>query len=105
MAKTITVPLSRPVRVAGKDIAEVSVRESTIGDEEDALQEAVQIKRGNNPLSIEMLLLARMASLPYDVLRSMPSSDYIRLRDAYNSLSQGDREANPTSGTGTQQSS
>ena len=35
-----TVKLSAPLQVGGKDVWELTVRPSTIGDEEDAMQDA-----------------------------------------------------------------
>ena len=36
MSNTITVTLSKPIRLAGKDVTEITVRPHTIGDEEDS---------------------------------------------------------------------
>lgn len=82
--KMKTVTLSAPIQVGGKDVLELTVRPSTIGDEEDAMQDAVGIRRGNNPLTAEMTLLARIARVPYDALRGLSSGDYLKLRAAFN---------------------
>ncbi|MDE6734943.1 MAG: phage tail assembly protein, partial [Desulfovibrio sp.] len=49
MAQTKTVKLAEPIMVGGKEVTEVTLRRSTVGDEEDAMQQAVQLKRGKNP--------------------------------------------------------
>ena len=79
-----TVKLSAPLQVGGKDVWELSVRPSTIGDEEDAMQDAVGMGKATNPLTTEMTLLARIARVPYDALRGLSSGDYLKLRAAFN---------------------
>ena len=81
-----TVALSAPVRVGGKDVWELTVRPSTIGDEEDAMQDAVGMGKATNPLTAEMTLLARITRVPYDALRGLSSGDYLRLRTAFNAV-------------------
>ncbi len=95
MANKIRVALTEPLEVGGQQITEVEVRHSTIGDEEDAMQEAVQLKRGRNPLTVEMCLLSRVSKLPYDIIRSMHGPDYAAIRAAHNELNglTGDRQA------------
>ncbi len=70
------VQLTEPLEVAGKTLTELEVRRSTIGDEEDALQTALQLKKGKNHLTVEMCLIARVARLPYDKIRQMHGRDY-----------------------------
>lgn len=86
MASEKIVKLVEPITVGGKEISEVTVRRSTVGDEEDAMQSAVQLKRGKNPLTVEMCLMARVSKLPYDAVRSMHGPDYAALRQALNEL-------------------
>lgn len=83
---TKTVKLSQPLVVAGKELSEVIVRRSTIGDEEDAMQQAIQLKKGKNPLTVEMCLMCRVARLPYDAVRAMHGPDYMAIREAMNTL-------------------
>ena len=40
------VQLTEPLEVAGKTLTELEVRRSTIGDEEDAMQTAIQPEEG-----------------------------------------------------------
>lgn len=90
-----TVKLREALQFGGKEVTEVEVRRSTIGDEEDAMQDAVRMKRGKNPLTVEMCLLSRVSRVPYDVLRSMYDPDYVEIRQALNELNGGSRaEAN-----------
>lgn len=96
-----TVRLRTPVQAGGKDITEVVVRASTVGDEEDAMQQAVNLQRGSNPVTVEICLLAKVSRLPYDALREMNGFDYAALREALsavNGLTAGTEPAgeNPT---------
>lgn len=95
--KMKTVTLSAPIQVGGKDVLELTVRPSTIGDEEDAMQDAVGMHRGNNPLTAEMTLLARIVRVPYDALRGLSSGDYLKLRAAFNAVNgTNESQENPT---------
>lgn len=95
--KTTTVKLSTSLRIGGKDIDEFTVRASTVGDEEDAMQDAVLMDRAKNVLTVEMALLARMASIPYNLMRTLSGEDYARIREAYNSLmAPAKQQENPT---------
>lgn len=95
--KMKTVTLSAPIQVGGKDVLVLTVRPSTIGDEEDAMQDAVGMHRGNNPLTAEMAMLARIVRVPYDALRGLSSGDYLKLRNAFNAVNgTGESQENPT---------
>ena len=80
------VKLQTPITIGGVEKTEVEVRASTIGDEEDALQEALRLKKGKNALTIEMCLFSKVSKIPYDVLRSMNRADYGAIRDAVNEV-------------------
>lgn len=80
------IQLQEPLEVAGKTLTEIEVRRSTIGDEEDAMQTAIQLKKSKNPLTVEMCLIARVARLPYDKIRQMHGQDYAAIRAALNEL-------------------
>lgn len=102
--KTKTVTLSEPVKVADKEITEVVVRRSTVGDEEDAMQQAVRLKHADNPVTVEVCLMSRVTRLPYDAIRSLHGPDYQKLRHALNvvnGVAEDDIE-NPTQTDGTQ---
>lgn len=86
MAETRTVKLREPIQVGGKEVTEVTLRRSTVGDEEDAMQQAVQLKRGKNPVTVEMCLFARVTRLPYDAIRALHGRDYAAIREAFNDL-------------------
>lgn len=86
MAQTRTVKLLEPIQVGGKEVTEVTLRRSTVGDEEDAMQQAVQLKRGKNPVTVEMCLFAKVTRLPYDAIRSLHGRDYAAIRAAHNAL-------------------
>lgn len=92
-----TVKLSAPLQVGGKEVWELTVRPSTIGDEEDAMQDAVGMGKATNPLTAEMALLARIVRVPYDALRGLSSGDYLKLRAAFNAVNGTDEsQENPT---------
>lgn len=86
MKRSKSVVLNEPLNVGGKTIAEVVVRASTVGDEEDAMQLAVNMKRSTNPVTVEVSLLSIVTRLPYDAIRGMRGADYGKLRDALNEL-------------------
>lgn len=86
MAEKTTVKLLEPIQVGGKEITEVALRRSTVGDEEDAMQQAVQLKRAKNPVTVEMCLFARLTRLPYDAIRSLRGTDYAAIRAAHNRI-------------------
>ncbi len=81
-----TVTLLEPIEIGGNKLSQITVRSSVVGDEEDAMQDAVRMKRAKNPVTIELCLLARASRVPYDVLRSMNGQDYAALRGALNEL-------------------
>lgn len=92
-----TVKLSAPLQVGGKEVWELTVRPSTIGDEEDAMQDAVGMGKATNPLTAEMTLLARIVRVPYDALRGLSSGDYLKLRAAFNVVNgTNESQENPT---------
>ena len=79
MKRSRTVTLREPLTVGGKEMTEVVVTASTVGDEEDAMQMAVDMKRGSNPVTVELCLLSRVTRLPYDDARrdNSPASGVI----------------------------
>ena len=90
-----TVKLSAPLQVGGKDVWELTVRPSTIGDEEDAMQDDRAGELGYSPQ--EMALLARIVRVPYDALRGLSSGDYLKLRAAFNVVNgTNESQENPT---------
>lgn len=97
MEKTRTIKLADPVVVGGNEISEVILRRATVGDEEDAMQRAVQLKRAANPVTVELCLFSKLTRLPYDTLRMMHGPDYKKIRDAHNELSGlVEQDENPT---------
>ena len=84
--KKTTVKIEKPILIAGKEVSEICLRSSTVGDEEDAMQQAVQLKRSKNNVTIELCLFAKLTRIPYDVLRTLQGPDYQKLRDALNEM-------------------
>lgn len=81
--RTVTIPLDAPVIVGGKPLAELTMKEPTMAEEEDSMAMAVDMGRGQVPLTNEMCMYSLLCSVPYDVIRTMTSADYAKLRDAY----------------------
>lgn len=84
--KTKHVNLAEPLNIGGKEITEVVVRRSTVGDEEDAMQQAISLKRGNNNVTVELCLMAKLTRLPYDAIRGMVGPEYQKLKAALNEV-------------------
>lgn len=99
MKRSRTVTLREPLTVGGKEMTEVVVNASTVGDEEDAMQMAVDMKRGSNPVTVELCLISRVTRLPYDILRGMNGADYTALREALNEVNGEGPAPSPENGT------
>ena len=81
-----TIKLFKPFTIAGNRITELTMREPNMGIEEDAAQDAITIGRGNNPICGEMCTFSRLCGVKYEDIRAMPTSDYEKLRAAYQRL-------------------
>lgn len=77
------IRLVEPIEIGGKQTGEIEMRASTIGDEEDALQMAIQMKRSANNLTVEMCLYSILTNVPFDKIRMMNSADYAALRQTH----------------------
>lgn len=86
MAKTAQATLSAPIVVRGKQTETITLRRATLGDDEDAMEMAIAMNRGNNPVTVELCTLSVVAGVPYDVLRTLDEDDIAALRSAHNSL-------------------
>ena len=80
--KMKNVTLSEPLIVGGKELVEITVRRRTVGDEEDAMQEAIRLDRANNSATVELCLMSKLTRLPYDALRSLGRADYRKIKEA-----------------------
>lgn len=87
--KTKTIQLRQHLNCKGQEISELTVRRINIGDEEDAMQQAVSLKRSKNPITVEMCIFAKAARIPYDAVRQMNSVDYAALRQAMDEVNGG----------------
>lgn len=81
--RTVTIPLSHPLTVGGKPLAELTMSEPTMAEEEDSMAMAVDMGRGQVPLTNEMCMYSLLCNVPYDAIRTMTSADYQQLREAY----------------------
>ena len=84
--ETKKIILSEPLLVGGREITEIEVRQTTIGDEEDALQMAINMKRARNPMTTEMAQFSKATKLPFDAIRNLKTADYLKIRAALNEL-------------------
>lgn len=82
--RTIAITLENPLRVKGADVSELIMKEPTMAEEEDSMALAVDMGRGNVPLTNEMCMYSLLCNVPYDAIRAMTSADYEKLRRAYN---------------------
>lgn len=80
------IMLDEPIEICGQTVSEIEMRRPTIGDLEDAQQEAIRHKRVQNAITMEMCLITRVTKINYDKLRQMYQPDYLKLRDALNEL-------------------
>lgn len=85
--QTKIIKLSQPVMFKGEMLKELTVRRINIGEEEDAMQAAVQMKRARNTLTVEMCIFAKAARINYDTVRQMSNTDYAKLRAAMDEIS------------------
>jgi tryptophan 2,3-dioxygenase len=92
--KEKTISLFEPIVVGGNELHEVTIRRGTVGDEEDAMDMAIRLKRQKNAVTVEVCLIAKLTKLPYDVVRGMYGQDYTALREALSELN--GFSANPT---------
>lgn len=84
MRRTTTIILDNPLRVGGTDVSELEMKEPTMAEEEDSMALAVDMGRGNVPLTNEMCMYSLLCRVPYEAIRTMTSADYEKLRRAYN---------------------
>ena len=80
------IHLDKPIRAAGKTLNTITVRPSTVGDEEDAQAMAVDMGRPFVALTAEMCLFSVLTEVSYDDLRALSTPDYEKLRKAYNEV-------------------
>ncbi|WP_308771751.1 phage tail assembly protein [uncultured Bilophila sp.] len=86
MAKTAQATLSAPIVVRGKQTETITLRRATLGDDEDAMDMAISLNRGTNPVTVELCTLSIVSGVPYDVLRTLDEDDIAALRAAHSSL-------------------
>ena len=82
--RTVTITLDNPLRLKGADVFELEMKEPTMAEEEDSMALAVEMGRGNVPLTNEMCMYSLLCGVPYETIRAMISADYEKLRRAYN---------------------
>jgi hypothetical protein len=93
------VILSKPIRSGDKMLTSLTVRASTVGDEEDAQVMAVDMGRPLAIMTSELCLFAVLTGVSYDDLRAVSSNDWDKLRKAYNEVNRV-RPTQPDTGPG-----
>lgn len=76
MSENITVKLSTPLNVDGKEVAELTLREPTLGD----LITAETVGKGNE-LAKVAATLAAMADLPLPVFHRISARDFAKVNE------------------------
>lgn len=84
MRRTTAITLDNPLRLKGADVFELEMKEPTMAEEEDSMALAVDMGRGNVPLTNEMCMYSLLCNVSYEAVRTMTSADYEKLRRAYN---------------------
>lgn len=82
MKKVAQVTLHEPLTIGGKTYTAIDVRRPCVGDEEDAMDQALAMGKGENRVTLELCLYSKITLIPYDVLRTMDADDYRSIRDA-----------------------
>lgn len=83
MRKELTIHLVNPITLKGVPVSQLTMREPSMAEEEDSMAMAIDMGRGQNPLTNEMFMYSLLCSIPYDAIRVMKSVDYHKLRSAY----------------------
>ncbi|MGS1093122.1 phage tail assembly protein [Aquamicrobium terrae] len=76
MSGKITVTLSKPITVEGKEVTALSLREPTLGD----LITAESVGKGNN-LAKVAATLAAMADIPLPAFHSLSARDFAKINE------------------------
>ena len=82
MKKVAQVTLRELLTIGGKTYTTIDVRRPCVGDEEDAMDQALAMGKGENRVTLELCLYSKITLIPYDVLRAMDADDYRAIRDA-----------------------
>ena len=83
MKRVEKIVLDEPVELRGKQVTEIEVRRPTVADEEDAMEQAIQLDKADNRITLEICIYSRVTGLKYEVLRKMDADDFVKIRTAY----------------------
>ena len=78
--------LNFPLKSGDQESSRLTMKKSTVGDEEDAQAMAVDLGRPFVALTAELCLFSILTGVPYDDLRSLSTVDYDLIRKAYNEV-------------------
>lgn len=93
MKRVKQVVLREPLTIGGQRYTSIDVRRPCVGDEEDAMEQALAMGRGENRVTMELCLYSLLTQIPYDQLRTMDADDYRNIRDAVRDVSRPMDEA------------
>lgn len=84
MLREERIELKNPVeKKAGQMVTELTLRRPTVGDEEDAMDNAILLGKENNRITLEICTYAKLTGLKYETLRTMDPDDFVKIRNAY----------------------
>lgn len=82
-ATTQSLKLNFPIRHAGKEIAEVTLRRPKVTD-------IITAQRGaSTPAEIELAMVAQVIGLPQDAVAQMDLADYLAIQNALKTMANG----------------
>ena len=99
----IEISLDYPVKVGGKALSVLEMREPTMADEEDSMDMAISLGRPRNPITTEMCILGILCGVPYEEVRRMHTVDYKKMRSCYDKLTRPTRPLSISAEAGTQE--
>lgn len=84
------ITFNPPITVNGKKLSTITLRQSTVGDEEDAQVLALTVAAASEqipvPLTSEICLFATLTGISYDDIRRLRPHEYALLRQAYDEV-------------------
>lgn len=87
MQSEIKISLANPVEFKnGEKVSEITMRRPTVGDEEDAMDLAISLRKSENRITLELCTYAKVTGLKYETLRTMEPEDFVKIRAAYAAL-------------------
>lgn len=98
-----SIILCEPVSFGGKTYTSLDMRRPTMGDEEDAVDQAITLGKGDNQVTVELCLVGLIVGAAYDDMRRLPTAVYKQLRAEYAELCRPKDAPAPAAGEETTQ--